>query len=532
MTKKPDDGPGKDKDFLEELAGDDPKKVIDLKTWDAKKKAKASLPPQAGTQSGLLEAIPGYPLTHRGQAALFRDRWKGRVKFVGKKAGVDDSFFFFDGVRWVEDVTGVAWGEIYKLMDEQIPILKEMLDHAVTVKEAEQLQAAVRWCSERRNIASILDWAQKFPEVRAKITDFDNNPWLVGTPGGVVDLRTGQIRPAKPEDMISRVTAIAPAPKGTPCTEWNTFTHRIFRKEGGTPDTELICYMERMMGYALCGDKTEQKFIFAWGSGGNGKGVYFNTIAGIFGDYARHASADTFMARHFDPPTPTDVADLHGARLVVASELPEGKAWDEPKLKKMTGQDTVQARNLYARQFHYVPTYLLCFQGNVKPTFKNVGEAIERRLDMVPFLQNIPKEERKPELTKKLQDEWPAIFRRLIDACLQWQKDKKIETPAVVAEASREYLENEDVIGQWLKERTKAKPPEAKYEILSLLLFEDWTRWSAARGIKRFQSTRSFGDALTAKGIKKGRDKKGNVLRLDLYLYPTGHGPGDPEAKD
>jgi len=50
---------------------------------------------------------------------------------------------------------------------------------------------------------------------------WDRAPLLLGTPTGTVDLETGLQRPADPEEFITRLTSIGPAPEGTP--------HPVFR---------------------------------------------------------------------------------------------------------------------------------------------------------------------------------------------------------------------------------------------------------------------------------------------------------------
>src|SRR3546814_2031426 len=74
---------------------------------------------------------------------------------------------------------------------------------------------------------------------------FDADPWLLGTPGAVVDLRTGEARGYRPEDMVSKHTAVRPADSAD-CPTWMDFLDTTF---GG--DADLIRYFQRWAGYAL-----------------------------------------------------------------------------------------------------------------------------------------------------------------------------------------------------------------------------------------------------------------------------------------
>ena len=166
---------------------------------------------------------------------------------------------------------------------------------------------------------------------------WDRDPWLLGTPGGTVDLRTGELRPAKQEDGITRSTAVVPAPAAD-CPLWLKFLDETFGN-----DAALIAFAQRWAGYSLTGLTREHALVFGYGSGGNGKSVYVNVHVGIAGDYATTASMDVFIASHGDRH-PTDLAMLRGARVVTASETEEGRQWAESRIKQLTGGDLISAR--------------------------------------------------------------------------------------------------------------------------------------------------------------------------------------------
>ena len=102
---------------------------------------------------------------------------------------------------------------------------------------------------------------------------------------------------------------------------------------------------------------------------------------------------DMFTVTHSERH-PTDLAMLRGARLVTAIETEEGKRWDESKLKALTGGDPIAARFMRQDFFEYIPQFKLLIAGNHKPSFRNVDEAIRRRVKLVPFTVTIPEAER------------------------------------------------------------------------------------------------------------------------------------------
>ena len=151
----------------------------------------------------------------------------------------------------------------------------------------------------------------------------------------------------------------------------------VFRDATGN-DEDLIRFLQQWFGYCLTGVTTEHALLFVYGDGGNGKSVFLNTIASILKDYAVTSAMETFTASNSDKH-PTDLAMLHGARLVTASETEAGKAWAEAKIKQMTGGDPITARFMRQDFFTYVPQFKLTIIGNHKLTLNNVDEAARRQ---------------------------------------------------------------------------------------------------------------------------------------------------------
>jgi putative DNA primase/helicase len=314
------------------------------------------------------------------------------------------------------------------------------------------------------------------------------------------DLRTGIGRQPSPDDYITKKTACSAAARGTPHPLWTAFLDRIT-----AGNVELQQFLQRYVGYCCTGFTTEHVFVFAYGTGANGKGTFINTIARIFGDYATVADMNTFLVakneRH-----PTDLAKLHGARLVVAQETQKGRSWDEVKIKALTGGDRIPARFMRQDFFDFTPTFKLFVVGNHKPRLSTVDEAIRRRMLIVPFTVQIPPQERDPKLPEKLWTERHAILRWCIDGCLEWQR-VGLAPPAVVRDATDEYFEDQDTVGQWIEDR--ANPQAGAFAFtLSAELFTSWKAWCEAQNLKP-GSEKAFVEALIDKGFPKARKKYG-----------------------
>ena len=132
-----------------------------------------------------------------------------------------------------------------------------------------------------KTVAAVERLAKADRRIAATVDQWDNDPWLLNTPTGVIDLRTGKSRPARPDDYITKITEMGP---GGECPRFIAFLDTI---AGG--DGELVAYLRRTLGYSLTGDTREHSLFFAYGTGANGKSVLLSTMAGILGDYHKTA---------------------------------------------------------------------------------------------------------------------------------------------------------------------------------------------------------------------------------------------------
>ncbi|MFC7737518.1 phage/plasmid primase, P4 family [Roseomonas sp. GCM10028921] len=322
--------------------------------------------------------------------------------------------------------------------------------------------------------------------------DWDQDPWLLATPGGTVDLRTGDLRPPRQADHISRATAVTPA-ASSDCPLWHGFLHQA---TGG--DQQLIDFLQRWFGYCLTGITREHALLFVYGPGGNGKGVLLVTIAGILGTYATNAAMDTFTASQGDRH-PTDLAMLHGARMVMTTETEEGRAWAEARIKALTGGDPITARFMRQDFFTFTPAFKLTISGNHKPALRNVDDAARRRFNVVPFLHRPDQPDK--QLPEKLQAEWSGILRWLIEGCLAWQKDGLLR-PKAVLDATAEYFAEQDILTQWIEECCEQGKGMGD---TNASLFSSWRTFAQSRG-EEPRNVKWFSTMVERLGFRREKD--------------------------
>ena len=408
-------------------------------------------------------------------ALRFADRHANDLRYVAAWG----RWLRYDGSRWAFEDTLAAFDFARKICREAAaecnkPKAAAVVASAKTVAAVERLAKA-----DRRLAATIRQW--------------DADPWLLNTPAGVIDLRTGKFRPHRPQDYFTKQTTVTPVPK-CPITLWLKFLHQV---TNGYP--ELVGYLQRLLGYCLTGVTREHALAFLYGIGANGKSTFLTAVTGTIGDYHRTAPIETFTASSSDRH-PTDLAGLVGARLVTATETEEGRRWAESKIKTLAGGDPISARFMRQDFFEYVPQFKLLIAGNHKPGLRTVDEAIRRRFNLIPFVVTIPLPERDLKLSEKLEAEWPGILQWMIDGCLAWQRTG-LQPPSTVKEATAAYLDGEDAVAAWVDETCEVNPQA--WEKTSNL-YASWKAWADKSG-EHAGSAKRFGQNLEARGYSLRR---------------------------
>lgn len=432
-------------------------------------------------------ASANLPVSEDSLAVAFAREYELRAKYCH----LSGYWFLWDGARWKKNKRKLALQWIRRMV--------RAYASGEAPKAAKDLgRSAVMHAIERL--------AQGDELIACTGDEFDTNDWLLGTPGGTVDLVTGELMPPDPKQMISRCTAVAPR-EGVP-HRWLAFLREV---TGG--DGQLIAYLQHMFGYALTGVTSEQCLFFLYGGGGNGKSTLMNVLCGILGDYAVTAPMEAFTVSARDRHE-TEVAMMAGARVVKASETEEGRSWAESRIKSITGSEEISARFLHRDYFSFTPKFKLIISGNHKPVLRNVDKAIGRRFRMLPFLFT-PKEE-DGQLGIALRQEWPEILQWAIEGCLDWQESGRFPPCEAVVQMTSEYLHDQDMLAQFIEQCCVVSNPDVYADpdnprtirTASRLLFRGYSLWCETRNEKP-GSERRFCFELEKKGFHRVREVSG-----------------------
>jgi len=414
---------------------------------------------------------------------LFR-RYGTAIRYLSQSK----RWLVWDGARWENDQSG-------RIFEAAKASNRAILKEAYKLPD-DQISAHTKWAVKSlsaNNIRNTLSLTQSLVPISPG--DLDSDPMLLNLDSGTVDLTTGEQRPHKRSDMVTKLAPISYDPTAS-CERWESFLDVV---TGG--DAELQAFLQRAVGYTLTGDISEQCLFLCYGTGANGKSVFLSTLRTLMGEYARQADFNTFLEIKTDGPR-NDLARLHGSRLVTAAEPDPGKPLAESVIKSLTGDDTITARFLYGENFEFDPAFKIWLAANHKPRIRGQDEGIWRRLKLIPFTVMIPKEDRDKHLSQKLRDELPGILSWAIDGCLSWQQSG-LKTPQAVVEASREYREEENILGDFLAQCCVELPT---LEISASALYKAYKEYCNSNGTYQ-HSQKKFGGTLTSIGYR--REKRG-----------------------
>jgi putative DNA primase/helicase len=347
--------------------------------------------------------------------------------------------------------------------------------------------------------------ARNAPVFATVASDFDADIYMLNTPAGAIDLKTGVMRPALPEDRFSKSTLVAPSREGGAA-------FRKFLNEITIGDVELQRFIQVSLGACLSGGQNGHWLLFWIGEGRNGKNTLGDLVADIFNDYATKIQSSVLMSKTFEAH-PTEIAQLHGIRLATASEVEEGSFWNESRLNELTGDKTLNARRMRQDSYQFDKTHKHLVYGNHRPQIRNATPAIKSRLKLVPFKASFAGRE-DSTLPDRLRDEAAYVLHWLLEGHEEWMANgQKLPHCDAVESESREYFESQSTIEMWIEERTvpvsNLEDPANSWA-KSNSLYSDFKDWKQRRG-EGVVSLSRFGEmmkkkfpSVTSAGVRYG----------------------------
>jgi putative DNA primase/helicase len=326
------------------------------------------------------------------------------------------------------------------------------------------------------------------PGVPVLANQLDQDPLLFNCANGTLDLRTGQLRAHRREDLLTKLAPVTYDPNAQ-CPRWLKFLDWAMRG-----NASLVGYLQRVTGYCLTGDVGEQSLWFFHGAGANGKSTFLGVVLELLGDYGLQTVSDLLMAKK-NESHPTERADLFGKRFAAAIEAEEGKRIAESLMKQMTGGDRIRARKLFKDFFEFLPSHKIVLAANHKPEVRGTDHAVWRRIKLVPWNATIAEADKDRDLPQKLKTELPGILNWALRGCLDWQENG-MDEPKEVKEATAEYRKEQDSVEHFLTSCCHVDPKDPAVKVQGRTLWQLYVDWSGANDL----SEKAFNAILRQKG--------------------------------
>lgn len=416
----------------------------------------------------------------------------------------------WDGQRWAECRDGAEVRAVVYLVKAA---WRE--DLAVTAAGSDERKAAIKdiqRVESAAGVGGVLELAKNLRPCTVPADQLDADRYLLNTASGTVNLGTGDVRPARPADRLSKVTRAVFDP-GARSATFDRFL------EQAQPDPAMRAFLARSLGSALLGHVRDHVLHIWHGSGANGKGTLRDVVRHALGEYSVEVPADLLLLQKYGQQAlAPERMRLRGARVAFCSETPKDARLDEATMKKLTGGDPVNAKLLYRNPIEFDPSHTLFMLTNHLPTVRGDDPAVWRRILAVPFAHVVPPAQRDPELPEKLKREPEAVLAWLWQGWLDYQR-QGLAPPEPVLAATRKYQQDSDLLARFLAEDT-GQVMLGHGSCSSSVLYKTFLRWAVGEGEDAQLTNRGFTEQLELRGFKRRRTSAGQSWQ---HVMLAGH---------
>ncbi len=417
--------------------------------------------------------------TEHSVALAFSERFNGNLKFDHHS----NKWLMWDGKRWLHDSTGLV-AHYCRLMATE---LKEKITQRSSF------------------ISGVEKLCKKDPIFSITSSVFDQDNYLFNCPKGTIDLTTGEMLKHDQQDLITNIASCSPIPG---------YGDRFpqFLDEITCKDYELQIFLQTALGACLSGGIEDHWLMFWIGAGRNGKNTLGDAVMRVMGSYARKIPSSTLVKSRFEGH-PTEIANLKGCRLAVASEVDASAFWSEARINELTGDAKLTARYMRGDFFEFDRTFKLLVYGNHRPRLNSITPAMKSRLKMVRFAADFSGNDAKadPDLPAKLKAEDSYILTWLIDGHLLWIKNgKKLPKIKAVEDEVADYMSNQATPENWMDECLISNQPGIWTK--SSILFFNYTYW------KRERNEHAVSQSVWSEAMQK---RYARVRKMDGWKYET-----------
>jgi len=466
----------------------------------------------------------------KGAGQIFNYLQSGRVLFISEQnvwlrweGAYWSEIFDWEIAEYVEDVA-----EVYKRRRDMVFKLR-LVDVASgdkgAIKEKDRLISDLDRCVSRLHNSRGPDNCLKFSladrtRLSVRADKLDANPYIVATESGVVDIRSGELRPGRPEDFCTRHCPTAWTGIDTPCPKWETMLYQILGE-----NASVYNYMHKLLGMAICGKVSEKNFLLLYGGeGDSGKTTIFEILYEIIKGYAAPMPVELLLDQGIpqNPNSPTPaIMGLRGQRLCWASEPGDNRRFSVERVKLMSGGDSLMGRYPYDKaNTVFQPTHTLFMLSNHEPHAASTDSAFWKRLRKIDcpyeFVDDPKPNSNQRQANRNLKDEIleeesPGVLAWLVRGYQKYRAEG-VHPPETIVEATTRYREQEDRVLQFKNDCIVDSPGN---DVTGSDLYDVFRQWFERNHGRKVPSITIFGK-MAARNFIKSRSSRVRYLGIDF----------------
>lgn len=420
---------------------------------------------------------------------LFSDTFSKVVRFNETA----DKWFYFDGVIWKKDPRGLVVEGLAQDLQRALQI------YSARVNADNHFNAFVFNLSKKHKRETMIKDAKSYNVINNDMLDADRD--LLNVKNCVINLRTFEIIEHTPELLLSKVSNVVYNP-GIKSPDFEKFISEIMQDE-----EDKIHYLQKLHGYCLTAETNrEECYIYYGATTRNGKSTLLETMSYMLGDYSLNADSDSFTMTSADARSAkSDIARLHGARLVHVSEAQKKMKLNGALIKSLTGQDKQTARFLYESEFEFYPVLKLIFNTNYLPQTNDMSLFTSGRMVVVPFERHFEDSEQDKGLKERLKSEvnLSGILNWCLDGLKSYRKEG-LTPPDSIKKATEDYKNKSDKLKQFIDDCLEpvSEPMTAQNGLKGKDVYTRYVSWCKANGYG-VEGKTNFNEGMRSKGVMR-----------------------------
>ncbi len=444
-----------------------------------------------------------YPRNDKGMVNLCASVLKPLVVFCRD----DQKYYVYDGVKWCLDLGSLRTSNLLKQLFLLLTkIYMNEIDFEGESEEEERDEAKnyfkylERYDSKNKRDSVLKDMQD---ELVIDFSEFDKDPYIINLKNYTLNIKNLTYYDHRPSDMLTMVTNCNLPTRIEEVHKGKRFKDFFIQIMNG--NQEKADFLQEALGYSILGTNPRECMFIAYGkTTRNGKSTLFNTITDLMGDYGNNTNArflnKSISKNDTDKPSPT-LASLKGKRVINLQESDKHASFDGALIKQITGNDTLQGRNLHENLSQFKVGGKIWYSCNYLPYIDDKTLFSSERLIVIEFDKHFSAEERDTTLKSIFAQEQikSAIFFFLIEGFHMYLKNN-LKLPDCVKDAITRYELSCNPIARFIKLRYEITN-NSKDRIERTKLYEVYVSWCAGEGISTVKKS-SFYEEIEAQGLR------------------------------